>query len=612
MCGIAGALTPSSIASKRIATCIESLKLRGPDNQSVTSMPFGDRWLTLVHTRLSIIDLQEQSNQPISYGPYTLIFNGELYNYLELKRDMEALGESFETSGDGEVFLRYLALNGVESIGNLTGMFACAFVDHEKTSLTLATDKFAEKPLFYMSSAKGAFFGSNVRALAALADSQMTVDAHQLARFVVLGYKSVFGKSKTFISGVKKLEAGRLLSLGSGTATEPELYYLPGAVEAGSGEAHTLAEIKRKLIEAVDLRLRADVPLAFCLSGGMDSCTLASIACRVLDKEVNAYTISNRDQRYDERELVERFVREMGIKHTFIHAETASGDFLNELDSLIESRSAPVATISYMTHSRLLRKMSKDGFKVSISGTGADEIFSGYYDHFALHLASDFTSEELRDSAKNWFRDSVLLNLRNPLLRDPDLYVNDPNFRDHIYFRSEEFNKLLTHKVSNYFIESSFTPDLFRNRMINELVYEAVPVILFEDDSNAMAVSIENRSPFLDSDLMSEVMKVPSQNLIRDGFGKIILRDAVKDIVPDYIRLNKRKVGFNSSLEEVMGDSSEIAKDYLLQNGIFFEVFRKDKVEGLLASYDANPQNSESKLLFNLLNAKLLIDKYGI
>ena len=612
MCGIAGALTHTPIDPSRISACVENLKLRGPDNQSVLSLQLGDRYLTLIHTRLSIIDLDDQSNQPISWGSYIFIFNGELYNYLELKRKMEDEGEVFETSGDGEVFLRYLAINGIGSIGNLKGMFAFALVDRSKKTLTLATDKFAEKPLFYSDVSSGFYFGSNIRALASLSGIETRIDTDQLKRFVVLGYKSVFGKSRTFIAGVKKLEAGRTIQLGSSSSSEPQLYYLPTFSDPDPSEKFSVAEIKERLVQAVEMRMRADVPLAFCLSGGMDSCTLASIAARELGLEVSAYTISNKDQRYDEDHLVKRFVRELGIRHTFIHAEVESGDFLNQLDNLVELRAAPVATISYMTQSRLLRKMSDDGFKISVSGTGADEIFSGYYDHFTLHLASNFPSQQASKSAREWFIKSVLVNLRNPLLRDPDLYIENPNYRDHIYFRSSEFNQLLEDPISEYFFESSFTVDNLRNRMLNELVYEAVPVILFEDDSNAMAVSIENRSPFLDSDLLEVMQNVPSSGLIRDGYGKVVLREVVKGIVPDYIRLNRRKIGFNSSLEEVMGNSFDVAMAYLMEDGPFFDLFKKANVENLLASYQSSTQNSESKVLFNLLNSKLLIDKYGI
>src|SRR5262249_54991183 len=253
------------------------------------------------------------------------------------------------------------------------------------------------------------------------------------------------------------------------------------------------------LLKSVKLRLRADVPLAFCMSGGVDSNSLIAVARKVFDYDVHGFTIANSDARYEEQELVQHAVAELGIRHTSIPVDVR--DFLPRLRTLVRQHDAPVYTITYYAHWLLMESIAKYGYRISVSGTAADELFSGYYDHHLAYLAM-VKADAARHGAylASWV-EHVKPIVRNPFLSNPDLFANDPGLREHIYLDAAGFAEALTTTWSEAFHERAFTRDVLRNRMLNELFYEATPVILHEDDLNAMYFSIENRSPFLDRTL---------------------------------------------------------------------------------------------------------------
>src|SRR5713226_634140 len=305
-------------------------------------------------------------------------------------------------------------------------------------------------------------------------------------------------------------------------AAAEERYWQPvvGDVQPAMTYDEAVAGARAALIRSVDLRLRADVPIAFCLSGGIDSNALISIAKRYLDYPVHGFTIMNSDSRYEERDMVEASVQELGLCHTEVPVE--KGHFLPHLARLVAQHDAPVYTITYYAQWRLMQAVHEAGYKVSVSGTGADELFTGYYDHHNAYLSMLQSEPALyAEALANWRRDIAPI-VRNPFLRDPEYLVRRPEARDHIYLNAEEFAAYLRQDWSEPFAEEAYSDDLLRNRMVNELFHESVPPILHEDDLNAMYFSIENRSPFLDRGLFEWCQSIPTRHLIRDGRAKSV------------------------------------------------------------------------------------------
>ncbi len=257
-----------------------------------------------------------------------------------------------------------------------------------------------------------------------------------------------------------------------------------------------------------------------------------------------------------------------------------------------------------------MQAVHEAGYKVSVSGTGADELFTGYYDHHNAYLQAMQGEKALyAEALANWQRDIAPI-VRNPFLRDPEYLVRRPEARDHIYLNAEEFAAYLRQDWSEPFAEESYSDDLLRNRMVNELFHESVPPILHEDDLNAMYFSIENRSPFLDRGLFGWCQNIPTRHLIRDGRAKSVLREAVRGLAADAVLDNPRKVGFNVPIHDYLEMGDRYVREQLLDRSPIFDIVRRDRIEELLDR--AALPNSESKFLFYFVSAKLFLEQAAL
>jgi asparagine synthase (glutamine-hydrolysing) len=365
---------------------------------------------------------------------------------------------------------------------------------------------------------------------------------------------------------------------------------------------------RQALIQAVKLRLRADVPLAFCMSGGIDSNALISIAKNVFHYDVHGFTIVNTDERYAEWDLVELAVREQKLRHTAIPIRTQG--FLPGLRELVRYHDAPVYTITYYAHWLLMESIARHGYRISVSGTGADELFTGYYDHHNAYLYEVRHDPELfAQSLANWRRHIGRI-VRNPLLQNPCCFIDNPEQREHIYLNNHRFASFLRGDYQpEPFREEPYARGLLRRRMLNELFHESVPVILHEDDLNAMYYSIENRSPYLDRHLMEFAYRIPTRHLIRQGRAKAVLREAMRGIVPDPILDNPRKVGFNAPIFDFLDVRDPQVRAYLLDDSPIYRHLRRESIQALLDK--PSLPNSESKFLFYFLGCKMFLEEFG-
>jgi asparagine synthase (glutamine-hydrolysing) len=584
------------------------MRRRGPDaaKEAVFSNR-SERNVYLLHSRLSIIDLDERADQPFKVGTGHLTYNGEIYNYVELREQLEARGHSFRTNSDTEVLARQLMEYGWGGLTGCEGMWAFAWYDSSSESLLLSRDRFGEKPL-YLYENDGIYFGSEAKFIFALLGMTLQPNLNYLWRYLVNGYKSLYKGGELFFDGLQELRPATVIEIDNSGECRQTPYWKP--VIANTDESMTYEQAvsgtRDALVRSVKLRLRADVPIAFCLSGGVDSNALIGIAKRVLDYDVHGFTIMNTDARYEERDMVEATVRELGIRHTPVPVDTT--DFLPNLRTLVRQHDGPVYTITYYAHWRLMDAVHRTGYKVSVSGTGADELFSGYYDHhnaYIYDLRNDPLSQA--EARANWQR-VVAPIVRNPFLQDPDYFVKDPRARDHIFLDAESFVSFLKHEWLEPFTEKFFCGSLLRNRMTNELFHESVPAILHEDDNNSMYYSIENRSPFLDLELFEWCQQIPTRHLIQDGQTKSPLREAVRGLAPDVVISNPCKVGFNVPIFDYLDVENAETRAQILDGSPIYEYVKKDKIESLMDR--DNLTNSQSKFLFYFLNAKMFLEEF--
>jgi asparagine synthase (glutamine-hydrolysing) len=482
-------------------------------------------------------------------------------------------------------------------------MWAIAVYDENKDRLTLCRDRFGEKPLSYIKTTDGIFYASEVKILEKLSGTILVPNKLQLQRFLVNGYKSLYKTTETFFEGVIDVPAKSLLHFNDDGSIDAEVYWNPNTeIDESIDFSQAVKQSREKLVRSLDLRMRADVPLAFSLSGGVDSVSLVSLAKRELDLPVHGFTIRNSDPRYEEWELVDKVVNELKIEHTYVDLSTIG--FLENLRTMISHRHTPVLTITYYVQWLLMKTISQKGYRVVIGGAGADELYTGYYDHHLFYIAS--LNGKPRENAIELWRLNLMRFIQNPFLSNPNLFIEEPNFRDHIYLDSNLYKTFLNSKFLENFSEKKYHVDLLKNRMLNELFEEIIPVIMHEEDLNAMNFSIENRSPYLDKELFETTVKFPTRLMVNNGRAKAILRESVRGIAPDIVIDNARKIGFNAPIESLLDLNNLNTKKEILSDSPIFEIVKREYVSSFLEK--RNLTNSESKFLFSFLSAKLFLE----
>ena len=439
MCGIAGFVGHSHPPQDKIDLCLGLMRRRGPDAAACSRHFFPpDRHVCLLHSRLGIIDLDERSNQPFRAGPASMVFNGEIYNYLELRRELEAAGTEFSTASDTEVLLRGLLFERESFLARCEGMWAFALYDETDGSLLLSRDRFGEKPLYLLRDERSLWFGSEAKFLFALRGRRPAVNLPHLRRYLVHGYKSLYKTTDCFFEGLSELPRATALRLLPGAREESSRYWTPALRPRESmSYDEAVQNTRRAVLDTVRLRLRADVPMAFCLSGGIDSNSLIGVAKKVYGYDVHGFTIVNSDARYEEWDMVEHAVRSLGIRHTAIPVRTDG--FLLNLRELVRQHDAPVYTITYYANWLLMRSVAEHGYRIVVSGTGADELFSGYFDHHLAYLREVSKDPELYAASLAAWEKHVRPLVRNPFLKQPRLFQDDPTFRGHIYLDAPDF-----------------------------------------------------------------------------------------------------------------------------------------------------------------------------
>ena len=607
MCGISGYLSSKELINESaIPNTLKLMERRGPDSQNYFTEQINKKEIALLHSRLNIIDLNERSNQPFFDQNLVLIFNGEIYNYIELRNNLISKGYHFKTNSDTEVLIKSYMEYGEKCVDYFVGMWAFAIWDKIEKKLFLSRDIFGEKPLYYLIDGECFIFGSEIKFIKSLYKKKLRINKKQINKNLFCGYKSLTKDSSTFFDKVYSLKNSSNLTIDLNLKKKNQIFWKPNLKinkkitkkEAAEGAIYYLKK-------SIDLRLRSDVPIAFCLSGGIDSSLLTSIASKKFKKKISTFSIIDEDERYNEKINIDKIVNNLGCENYSINLKDKKNFFFDRLNDLTKYHDCPISTNSYYIHSFLSEEISNKGYKVSISGTGADEIFTGYYDHFLLHLETQKKSKNFNKYLDDW-KKYVLPNLRNSGLKDPFLYINDNNNRKIVY--EDQFN-LKKYSIDSFnidFDEIDYCDELLRKRMLNELFHEVVPIILKHDDLNSMYFSVENRSPYLDRDLLSFALTLPPGILIEGGFQKKVLRDSAKGFLNEDVRLDRKKKGFNSSISSLISLKNTDDLESLINNEdpinefINFDSLKKD------INFNSIP-NHFSKLIFSIITTNMFL-----
>ena len=603
MCGIAGFIGNEKISNVVINKSLFLMKNRGPDNQSYCHLKINNSSnIYLLHSRLSIIDLKNRSNQPFKKKHITLVFNGEIYNYKEIKKDLEELGYKFYTESDTEVLANAYLQYGEKCVDYFEGMWAFAIWDDKIKKLFLSRDRFGEKPLFFYKNQKGIYFGSEIKFIKSLSSDSFRINTYKININLLHGYKSIFQDNTSYFKNILFLESGHNFIIDSNLNKKQYKYWKPIIKQNKKLSYNEACEgVNFYLKKSLKIRLRSDVPVAFCLSGGVDSSLLASIAVKEFNTKVSTYSIIDKDKRYNEKRNILATVKDLKCKNNLVYLNHDKTFF--NLKKLVQYHDCPISTVSYLVHSFLSEKISKNKYKVAISGTGADELFTGYYHHYLLYLKVIKHNKNFNKQLSDW-KKFVLPLVRNPNLKDLSLRHKNNNYED--INSIEKFVKEIAKKNKDKKFKNT---DLLRNKMLNELFYEVIPVILHHDDLNSMYYSIENRSPYLDKNLFEFANSISTNLLINQGYQKNVLRDSFKNILNDQVRLDRHKKGFNASINTIINFKDPRINSYLFDKNSEINDFVNMKE--IKKEIYTNNSNQFSKFIFSVLNTKIFIDAFN-
>lgn len=485
MCGIAGIIGHSP-SEEKMDSMLLVQKHRGPDNTS----KFISNEAVLGHNRLSIIDLTEEANQPFlsQDNRYILVFNGEIYNYLELKRELKPQ-YTFKTNSDTEVLLASYIIWGESCLSKLNGMFAFAIWDTKKKSLFTARDRFGVKPFYYHHNGSTFYFASEIKTLFA-ANVSKIVNKKVWANYFAYGSYGL--PNETFWSDVWQLPGGYSMLLKNNRLQIKKWYDFKYEIQKyqESLDYNDAKETYRALLEeSINLRFRADVPVGFNISGGVDSSTLLALVNKTQSSNINAFTFFTGDKRYDELPWVEELI---SITNNPLKKVKLGANEIAELSQEITYyQDEPYGGIPTIAYSKLFKTARKNGVKVLLDGQGMDEQWAGYDYYFKQNEAV------VQGVSKSPFRTHVL---NESILQ----FKDKPNYGQH-------FN------------------DNLLNKQYRDLFYTKIPRALRFNDRISMAHSTELREPFLDFRLVEFAFAQPKELKIKNGIQKYLLRDLVSD-----------------------------------------------------------------------------------
>ena len=563
MCGILGGIFNSSLTDQVVNSALSKLNNRGPDDRGFVRFQIRQSGeLILGHTRLSIIDLSPGGHQPMrtSDGHLSIVFNGEIYNYKELKRELQLLGYVFLSDSDTEVLLHAWKAWGQKCLSRLVGMFAFVVYDDRANSITCVRDGFGIKPLFY-SLDDGAFtFASDLNALLLLRDKPNKPCLQRAHDYLVHGVYD--NNESTFIEGVKHLMPGCLMEISVATAaiTNSSKWWTPSVDQNLSVTYEDAVEcVRETFLESVRLHMRSDVPLGAALSGGIDSSAVVC-AMRYLEPRSDIYSFSYiaGGSLLSEEKWVDLVNDYTNAKS---HKVYASGEeLLDDLEDLIFSQGEPFGSTSIYAQYRVFKLARESGITVTLDGQGADELLAGYSGFPVQRMQSLLERGDVRtlfsfiNHWKQWpgrggakaykcMGAALAPNSIRPLLQSMDFGLGRTRWLNKKYLA----DKGVTNKRGMILQHESNRGRRVVECLANTLQENGLPQLLRHGDRNSMRFSVESRVPFLTLPNANLLLSLPEHYLISNtGETKSIFREAMRGIVPDVILDRRDKIGFET------------------------------------------------------------------
>lgn len=596
MCGIVGIrrFDGEPTDPRLLERMMDQLVHRGPDDRGAwieDGIAFG-------HRRLSIIDV-EGSPQPMQAGRHSICFNGEIFNYQALRKELEEGGYAFQTDGDTEVLLALHRTEGAEGVNRANGQFAYAVWDAEHRELVLHRDRLGVLPLYYHWDGRVLAFASEIKALLpALAD--VRVDEESLKEY--LAYRSV-PEPHTLFAGVKKLPPGSRLRVGEEGVMRIETWWsLPTEAASACGADEAVGLVEDALQAAVSRRLVADVPVGAYLSGGVDSSLIVSLmSCLTGGGGVETFSAGFGDSRYDELPYAREVSEALGTRHHEVIVEPS--DFRDLWHRLTWNRDAPISEPADLAIFRLA-SLARNHVKVLLSGEGSDELFAGYpkYRWAARAGMADLLPEALRTPTLRTMERALPASLAKAriALRAMSAKTEADRFQAWFApFTDYERQALLPgeERAGHRAIAARSGGDLIQRMLYADCHTWLTDNLLERGDRMAMAASVESRPPFLDHELVELAFRLPSDVKLRGGVTKWVVKEVARKHLPTTI-VDRKKVGFRVPLDAwFRGELREMAGDMLLgSNSFVASRMNRAVLEQTLADHDRGRRDEEIRI----------------
>ncbi|MGO9125746.1 MAG: asparagine synthase (glutamine-hydrolyzing) [Terriglobales bacterium] len=550
MCGIFGAVDLDGFFSPsdygKFVGLTDMVSYRGPNSAGYeclrvksATIPASERWdVFLGHRRLSIIDLSDAGRQPMTDGQGRwLIFNGEIFNFVELRQELEQLGESFITATDSEVLLRIYARYGLDGFAKLNGMWAFALVDLSQRRVILSRDRFSIKPLYYTRQGSRIYFASEIKQLLPLLPSRRL---NEDAMSAFLAQLLLDHSADTFFQGISRVPAKTsvIVSLDDGGVSSHQYWdFEPEPMLAYEDAANRFRELME---DSVRIRLRSDVKVGCMLSGGLDSSTIALMCHQLRADNVETFSVVSDDRRYSEESFIDVVNSCTGVRnHKLVFR---CPDLLQVLHSVLVHNDEPVSSFSVVAQYSIFQLIKQQtDVTVLLSGQGGDEILLGYSKFFFLYVNNLLRQGSFLAAANELFASLV----RGTVVRQ----FRFSDARRYIPWLDTNSYGGALRSSPTYVPVPIWEPRDLRRRQIADIDRYSVPALAHFEDRNSMAHSLEARHPFLDHRLVNFVTSLPTAYKIRNGWTKYILRDSMAHL-PKAIRWRKDKQGFITAEEK--------------------------------------------------------------
>ncbi len=642
MCGIAGIYSlKEKPENSWILTMTNALKHRGPDDEGFLAVDLKNREicnltntdskvsgrkiegfektvnLLLGHRRLSILDTSSLGHQPMSNRDKTLwiVYNGEIYNYLELRKELKSIGYDFRTNTDTEVLLVAYEEWGERCLDRFNGMWSFVIYDSRKNILFGARDRFGTKPFYYFMDQKFFVFASEIKAILSLPFIMREINPKAVFDYLVFGFQEI--EEEGFFKNIFELQPSFAFyyDLQSDVIKKWKYYTLAYTDKWEKFEERKLYEykpvIRNLLFDAVALRLRSDVPVGSCLSGGIDSSTIVCIINKLLERDCikqignrqRVFTSTYEVEAIDESKWAAMVVEQAQI--SWRRTVPKSNEFLLDLEDLIHTQDIPFGSTSIYAQYRVMRLAKESGIKVLLDGQGGDELFAGYHNHqgiFVLEMLKHFDItrfiEEWKSNENSPTNKKSLIVLLMKIIgaRVLPIALKETAL--------QKITKECNYINKDFWREYKFRLEAIKSKAktsLNQMLYEYVTgsnlkTLLRYEDRNSMRFSIESRPPFADDvNLIEYIFQIPSSYKIYQGWSKYLLREVTKGILPEEIRTRKDKIGFATPEHSWLNEARYILREYITEDlDMFFNV-RK-----MLDDWDILIKNQSENVVTNI------------